>query len=188
MNETELGMRLGPAPALKTWWPSMFPDLALDEEGKAHLVYTHDPEPGGTTAEEGDIRYLGSSRPPYRNWSTPLTISDDGSARAQGFPSVAVRRQGRLPIVEVVWEDSRLAPVDNFAYDVFSSRLAAGAWSPNVRVTDASSLQDAISTGERTGLAANDSGLVFAAWVDRRDKTDVGDTEDDVYGSRVPPR
>jgi hypothetical protein len=54
-------------------------------------------------------------------------------------------------------------------------------------VTDVSSTQDGVSTGDRTGLAANPSGLIFAVWTDRRDKTSTGDGEDDVYGSRIAP-
>ncbi len=188
VNEGELGPNLGPTPTLKSWWPGMFPDVAVDDVGGAHIVYTHDPEPGSATAEEGDIRYISSPRQPYRAWSSPVTVNDDGPGRAQGFPSLAARRAGRFPIVEVVWEDSRLAPVANFAYDIFHSRLTPGrlfSWSINRRVTDESSTQDGGSTGERTGLAANHSGLVFAVWTDRRDKTSTADGEDDVYGSRI---
>jgi len=128
---------------------------------------------------------------PFRDWSSPVTVNDDGPGRAQGFPSLAVRRLGHFPILEVVWEDSRLAPVGNLAYDIFHSRLLPGRWSSwscNRRVTDVSSTQDGVSTGERTGLAANHSGLIFAVWTDRRDKASTSDGEDDVYGSRIAPR
>ena len=190
VNEGELGLNLGPAPTLKTWWTGMFPDVAVDGFGRAHLAYTHDPELGNTTAEEGDIRYVTSPRCPFRAWSSPVTVNDDGSGRAQGFPSLAVRRVGPFPILEVVWEDSRLAPAGNLAYDIFHSRLLPGrwfSWSCNRRVTDVSSTQDGVSTGDRTGLAANPSGLIFAVWTDRRDKASTGDGEDDVHGSRIAP-
>ena len=191
VNEEELGLNLGPAPALKSWWTGMFPGVAVDGDGRAHLVYTHDPEPGSETAEEGDIRYVASPCSPFRDWSSPVTVNDDGPGRAQGFPSLAVRRKGHSPILEVVWEDSRLAPVGNLVYDIFHSRLLPErwfSWSCNRRVTDVSSTQDAVSTGERTGLAANHSGLIFAVWTDRRDKASTSDGEDDVYGSRIAPR
>ena len=190
VNEGELGLNLGPVPALKTWWTGMFPDAAVDGFGRAHLVYTQDPEPGQATAEEGDIRYVTSPRRPFCAWSSPVTVNDDGPGRAQGFPSLAVRRLGPFPILELVWEDSRLAPAGNLAYDIFHSRLLPGpwfSWSCNRRVTDVSSTQDASTTGDRTGLAVNRSGLIFAAWTDRRDKASTGDGEDDVYGSRIAP-
>lgn len=190
VNEDELGLNLGPAPTLKSWWTGMFPDVAVDGHGRAHLVYTHDPEPGSETAEEGDIRYVASPCHPFRDWSSPVTVNDDGPGRAQGFPSLAVRRHGHSHILEVVWEDSRLAPVGNLAYDIFHSRLLPerwSSWSCNRRVTDVSSTQDGVSTGERTGLAANHSGLIFAVWTDRRDKASTSDGEDDVYGSRIAP-
>ncbi len=119
-----------------------------------------------------------------------MTVNDDDPGRAQGFPSLAVRRVLFLPILEVVWEDSRLAPVANQAYDIYHSRLLPGpwfSWSGNRRVTDVSSTQDRLSTGERTSLAANPFGLVFAGWTDRRDKLSSSDAEDDVYGSRIAP-
>ena len=190
VNELELGLNLGPAPTLKSWWTGMFPDVAVDGFGRAHVVYTHDPEAGNATAEEGDIRYVTSPRAPFGAWSSPVTVNDDGPGRAQGFPSLALRRLGIFPILEVVWEDSRLASAGNLVYDIFHSRLLPGrwfSWSGNRRVTDVSSTQDAASTGERTGLAANHSGLVFAVWTDRRDKATTGDGEDDVYGSRIAP-
>jgi hypothetical protein len=190
VNEGELGLDLGPSPTLKSWWTGMFPEVAVDERGRAHIVYTHDPEPGNATAEEGDIRYVTSPRHPFRAWSSPVTVNDDGPGRAQGFPSLAVHRLGCFPALEVIWEDSRLAPADNLAYDIFHSRLLPAwrsSWSGNRRVTDVSSTQDAGSTGERTGIAANNSGLIFAVWTDRRDKASTGDGEDDVYGSRIAP-
>jgi hypothetical protein len=115
-------------------------------------------------------------------------VNDDGPGRAQGFPSIAVRQLFWIPVVEVAWEDCRLAPVENLAYDVFHSRLLGGrraSRARNTRVSDASSTQDGVSTGERTGLAANPGGLVFAVWTDRRDRTATTDGEDDVYGSRI---
>jgi hypothetical protein len=188
VNEMELGLNLGPIPTQKSWWTAMFPDAAVDGAGRAHVVYTHDPEPGSATAEEGDIRHVTSPRPPFVTWSSPATVNDDGPGRAQGFPSIAVRQLFWIPVVEVAWEDCRLAPVENLAYDVFHSRLLGGrraSRARNTRVSDASSTQDGVSTGERTGLAANPGGLVFAVWTDRRDRTATTDGEDDVYGSRI---
>ena len=130
---------------------------------------------------------MSSRRAPFDAWSSPVTLNDDGPGRAQGFPSLAARG----PFVEAVWEDSRLAAVDNYGYDVYHSRLEPGrfrGWSANRRVSDVTSTQDAVSNGERTGLAAHPAGLVFAVWTDRRDKATTGDGEDDVYGSRVSTR
>jgi len=163
----------------------------LDDLGRAHLVYTHDPEPGSSSAEEGDIRYVSSPRPPFRDWSSPETVNDDGPGRAQGFPSLALRRLGNVRSLEVVWEDSRLASNDNGVYDIFHSRLLKGrwhSWSHNQRVTDASSVQSVVSTGERVGVAANHSELIFAVWTDRRGRASVNDPDNDLYGSRIVPK
>lgn len=189
-GELELGATLGPVTALRgrSWWAAMFPAVALDGRGGAHVAFTHDPDPAAGSAEEGDIRHVASPHRPYRAWSSPVTVNDDGPGRAQGFPALATRSQGRTALVEIAWEDSRLADADNARYDVFHSRLILGRrpwWSPNRRVSDVSSLQSVNATGERTALAANDSGIVYAAWTDRRDSAGLSDVVSDVYGSRV---
>ena len=139
----------------------MFPDAVIDRDGRAHIVYVHDPEAGSTTAEEGDVRYVTSARAPYAEWSAPVTVNDDGPGRAQGFASLAARRHGRSTVVEAVWEDTRLAPdlppgapqAQLYLYDIFHARLELGGnavWSANVRVTDASSTQSQTSAAGRT--------------------------------------
>lgn len=194
-----LGTPVGTRPLYKKWWTTMFPDAAIDRSGRAHIVYVHDPEAGSATAEEGDVRYLTSVRAPYGEWSEPVTVNDDGPGRAQGFASLAARRHGRTTVVEAVWEDTRLAPdlppgarqAQLYLYDIFHARLEQGgdaAWSANVRVTEASSTQSQTSIAGRTSVAANDSGVIFSAWSDRRAAVSPSDAATDVYGSRIDPR
>lgn len=198
-DELETGSSLG-SRAYKRWWTTMFPSLVVDVQRRAHIVYTHDPEPIAATAEEGDIRYVTSSGPPYTDWPAPANVNDDGMGRAQGFASLAARRHGHTTIVEAVWEDTRLAPdsmpgmtpaqAQLSLYDVFHARLvpALGAgWSGNRRISDVSSVQNRASTNDRTALTANHSGLIFAAWSDRRGRTLPTEPGDDVFGSRVAP-
>jgi hypothetical protein len=199
-SERETGEVLGPAPFTRRWFTSMFPSALIDRQGRAHLVYTQDPEPFAATAEQGDIRHVSSSGAPYTEWSEPVTVNDDGLGRAQGFPSLATRRQGRVSVVEVVWEDTRLAPgsapgltplqAGVSRYDVFHARLVPASgmgWSANRRVSDVSSAQNGASTNDRTGIAASDFGVVFAVWSDRRGKAGPTDPGDDLYGSRILP-
>ena len=153
-------------------------------------------KPAVDSAEEGDIRYITSAGPPYEEWSFPETVNDDGLERAQGFPSIVVRHRGRLPLIDVVWEDTRLSPEvsvpdppssSNLYFDIFHAGKTPGwgtTWSHNHRVSDASSLQNTLTTGERTSLAAG-SALLYATWADRRDKATVTDQETDIYGSRL---
>ena len=173
-----LGTPAGTRPLYKKWWTTMFPDAAIDRIGRAHIVYVHDPEAGSTTAEEGDVRYLTSARAPYGEWSEPVTVNDDGPGRAQGFASLAARRHGRTTVVEAVWEDTRLAPdlppgaprpsSTSTTSSTRGSSRAGTRWSANVRVTDASSTQSQTSAAGRASVAANDSGVIFSAWIDRR--------------------
>jgi hypothetical protein len=199
-DASETSRDLGPLDFYKQWWPTMFPDLGIDERGRAHIVYGHDPEPGHLTAEEGDIRYVTSHRTPWTDWSSPLTLNDDGPGRAQGFASLTLHRRGRASAADVVWEDTRLSPelpVDpatflspNAYYDIFHARWTcgrgAGRWSANRRVSDASSLQDRAMSGRRTSVTVNDL-VVFAAWTDRRGVSSVTDRSQDVFGSRIAP-
>ena len=129
-----------------------------------------------------------------------MDVNDDGLGRAQGFASLATRRHGRHTVVEAVWEDTRLAP-DSVPgttpsdarlslYDVFHARLASNlepGWSGNRRVSDVSSQQNTANTNDRTAVAANDSGVVFAVWSDRRGKTGPTEAGDDLFGSRIAP-
>jgi hypothetical protein len=192
----EASRDLGPLGLYGRWWTTMLPRLAVERGGRAHIVYTHDPEPALESAEEGDIRYITSAGPPYEKWSFPETVNDDGLERAQGFPSIVVRHRGRSSLIDVVWEDTRLSPEvpvpdppssSNLYYDIFHSHKTSrrhSRWSANHRISDASSLQNTITTGERTSLAANDY-LRYATWADRRDKATVTDEETDIYGSRL---
>ena len=217
----ELPFWLGPYTQYKRWWGGMFPSLEIDGAGGAHVVYAHDPVasatctlpvPGGGTrvvelcspnAEDGDIRYINSNGPPYMAWTSPATVNDDGSGRAQGYPGLAVERNGS---VHVVWEGTRLAadtPVtpaqaftcvftapgacdsSNGYYDLFYGQmLPSGLWLPNLRVSDVSSRQDFTFTGDYTEVAANDT-TVFAVWSDRRHTTNVKYGRDNVFGSRL---
>jgi hypothetical protein len=193
----ELPFWLGPLNFYHRWWGGMFPDVEIDGGGAAHIAYTHDPaenpEPGlSDTPEDGDIRYATSTTSPYTSWSAPLTINDDGMERAQGWATLETRTKNRLTTVYLIWEDHRLSPElptefpnsPNLYYDIFAAKKGFGnsGWFPNTRVSDATSIVDFIFIGDYFDLAANDQ-LVFGIWTDRRDKTDIFDFEDDVYGS-----
>jgi hypothetical protein len=72
----------------------------------------------------------------------------------------------------------------NLYYDIFSAKkgLGSSGWFPNQRVSDMTSIVDFVFIGDYFDLAANDQ-FVFGIWTDRRDKTDIFDFEDDVFGS-----
>jgi hypothetical protein len=122
-DASELPFWLGPHTFYKRWWGAMFPDVEIDGDGLAHLVYTRDPVPNGTctegsvvffqcssNAEDGDIRYSFSGGPPYNAWSAPATVNDDGMNRAQGYAALKVQIGPAGSSVHVIWEDTRLGP------------------------------------------------------------------------------
>lgn len=135
----------------------MFPDIEIAADGRAHLVYTHDPQENGftivdpetgeeiflpdvsTTAEDGDIHYIRSPGKPYTSWSAPMTLNDDGLVRAQGYPALATSQDhhGKTTL-HVLWEDHRRSPEgpsdpDRFGessdlyYDIFATSRRPGA-------------------------------------------------------------
>jgi hypothetical protein len=184
----ELPYWLGPNAFYHRWWGGMFPDVEIDAKGDAHIVYTHDPvDPVANprTAEDGDIRYITSSGPSFTSWSSPVTVNDDASGKAQGYPALETQHGGGT--LHVIWEDHRLSSTDNLYYDIFYSRKVPGngvGWSTNFRVSDTSSISDLVFIGDYNDLTANDR-LLFGVWTDRRDKISIFDLEDDVYGSRI---
>ncbi|HJZ57453.1 MAG TPA: sialidase family protein [Gemmataceae bacterium] len=191
----ELPYWLGPFASYHRWWAGMTPDVEIDAKGDAHIVYTHDPVanpltipgiPGGvsTTPEDGDIRYITSRGPSFTTWSSPVTINDDASGTAQGYPALEIQNGDTL---HVIWEDHRLSSTDNLSYDIFYSRKVPGqgvGWAQNFRVSDASSISDFIFTGDYIDLTSNSS-LLFGVWTDRRHQSSIVAYEDNVFGSRI---
>jgi hypothetical protein len=216
-DTSELPFWLGPHTFYKRWWGSMFPDVEIDGDGLAHLVYTRDPVANGictegtlvlyqcsSNAEDGDIRYGFSAGPPYNVWSAPATVNDDGLNRAQGYAALKVQFGSAGSSIHVIWEDTRLTPEvppsslsdcflsatpvcnsSNLYYDIFYATLQPGVGSSaNARVTDVSSIQDYIFTGDYTDMAAS-ANQAFAVWTDRRRQTSIFAFQDNVYGSVV---
>ena len=195
----ELPFWKGPFSCYERWWGGMFPDVELDPHGGGHVAYTHDPVPGSRTPEDGDIRYVASTRAPYTSWSSPVTVNDDHTASAQGFVALDLKSEGAGPSGKphAIWEDHRLplegpggsecpfaTDVENLEYDIFYSTLQGKHWGPNIRVSDQSSRSDFVFNGDYIDLTTS-NGSLFGIWTDRRDKTTIFDGEDDVWGSRT---
>jgi hypothetical protein len=181
-DSSELPFWLGPNASYHKWWGAMFPDVEIGSDGQATIVYTHDPVAGSTTAEDGDIRYISSQSAPYNVWSSPITVSDDSSGKAQGYAVLEVGNGGQL---YAMWEDHRLSSQDNLFYDCYYSRKTPGSnWASSFRANEVSSMSDFIYIGDYFGITTNNTTL-FSIWADRRDKLSVFDPEDDVYGSLI---
>ena len=169
------------------WWTGMFPSIAMDGNNKLHIAYAASPTPDWSSSEAGDIRYLSSSRAPYRNYTMPITVNQDHLLTAQGFPAIAVEKQGT---VHLTWEDHRMSPnLDNSLYGIYYARKVPGAasFSKEQMVSDTPSLSSNLIGGEYNGLAVNGS-TIFAVWTDRRVDSSIWDYNNDVYGSRVIPK
>ena len=200
---------LGPFAFYHRWFGTMFPDIEIAPDGRAHMVYTHDPEENGftfvdpvtgeeifvpdvsTTAEDGDIRYIRSPGRPFSSWSAPVTLNDDGLVRAQGYPALETSQRGGKTGLHVLWEDHRRSPEgptdpdrfgesSNLFYDIFATSYVPGrGWSRNKRVTDKRSIVDFIFIGDYFDITTSGDGLVFGIWTDRRHQTSIGASLDE---------
>jgi hypothetical protein len=200
---------LGPFAFYHRWFGTMFPDIEIAPDGRAHLVYTHDPEENGftfvdpvtgeeifvpdvsTTAEDGDIRYIRSPGKPFSSWSAPVTLNDDGLVRAQGYPALETSQRGGKTVLHVLWEDHRRSPEgptdpdrfgesSNLYYDIFATSYLPGrGWFRNRRVTDKRSIVDFIFIGDYFDITTSGGRLVFGIWTDRRHQTSIGASLDE---------
>jgi hypothetical protein len=73
-------------------------------------------------------------------------------------------------------------------YDNFVARKAPGQASffTNLRASDTSSISQRDFIGDYTGIAVN-PGTTYVVWTDRRNRTNIFDQNNDVFGSRVIP-
>ena len=167
------------------------PDVEIDGQGGAHIVYTNDPGQDQENGENGDIRYIESNAAPYLDWSAPITVNTDGLTRTQSWATVDTQMVDTNIYVYVMWADFRFTrkgsatppnPME-VLYDIFYVWKLADSpqWSPNLRVTDVSSMAEERTFGDYIDLTAN-SNLVYGVWTDRRNSTDMRDPESDVYG------
>jgi hypothetical protein len=188
-DASEAPFYLGPAGCYERWWLVMGPDVEIDAGGRGHIAYTHDPQPDFASAEDGDIRYVTSSGPPYNSWARPVTVNDDHTASAQGFVALdvksgkprAVWMDHRLPLEIVSEPQCPFFPdLENLEYAIFSATRTGNHWSSNKQVSDHSSMTDFTFLGDYIDLSDD---ARFAVWTDRRDKTSIFDAEDDVWGS-----
>ncbi len=187
----ELNDLLGPNELYHVWWQGMFPSVAIDHQGNAHVVFTMDPTASKVDAESGNVQYARSSGggldPPYTTWTRRVTLGT--GPRAQGFPSVVAQRSNltRKAYIYVAYYDhyrsTNAAP--NLLYDVRYRRSINGGarFTGPVLVTEVPSLSDDGFIGHYFGTAAT-MRRFHVAWTDRADKTSIMDPEDDVFTDR----
>ena len=167
----------------------MLPSLEITPNGIAHMVYSADPTPGNSDGECGDIFYA-KSLFPWDRWSPTKDqkrVNDDSTATFQGYATITSKKIGKNSIIVVAWEDdpnSAEIGEPNLIYDIYSATIdKAGNISPNLRVSDASSLSDFSFIGDYFDISVHRSvgdKIAYVIWADRRDKSSIFDLKDDV--------
>ncbi|HJS73181.1 MAG TPA: hypothetical protein VJ921_02755, partial [Vicinamibacteria bacterium] len=142
----ELNFFLGPNEAYHRWFPGMFPSIAIDHRGNAHITFAMDPTAKKLDAESGNVMYVrstaGAVNPPYRVWTPKPPLALGTGPRAQGFPNVVAQRSNLTinSYIYVAYYDHYRSPVTapNLFYDVRYRRSVNGGigFGAPVTVTD----------------------------------------------------
>jgi hypothetical protein len=187
----ELNLFLGPNENYHRWFPGMFPSVAIDHRGNAHVAFAADPNANKIDVESGNVQYMrsikGALNPPYTAWVARVALGT--GPRAQGFPNVVAQRSNLTAnaYVYVAYYDHyrSLAAAPNQLYDVRYRRSINGGatFTPPVTVTDVVSLSDFLFIGDYFDTTTT-MRRFHLAWTDRGDKTDIFDVEDDVFADR----
>ena len=187
----ELNLFLGPNENYHRWFAGMFPSVAIDHRGNAHVAFAMDPNKSKVDAESGNVQYMRSTRcalnPPYTTWLARLTLGS--GARAQGFPNVVAQRSNLTTnaYIYVAYYDHyrSTAAAPNLFYDVrYRKSVNGGAtFAGPITVTDVVSFSDNEFVGDYFDTSTT-MRRFHLAWTDRGDKTDIFDFEDDVFADR----
>jgi hypothetical protein len=193
----ELDLFLGPGvtePNYHRWFGAMFPAIAIDHRGYAHVVFTMDPTANKLDAEAGNVQYVRSTvsagNPPYTTWGGRVNIGPTPNPKAQGYPNVVAQRSNLTTnsYVYIAYYDHYRSPAatPNLLYDVryHRSTNSGGAFpKAGIRVTDVPSMSDFEFIGDYFDAAAT-MRRYHLVWTDRADKTSINDLEDDIFADR----
>lgn len=167
----ELPRYLCPSAAYHNPWQAMWPSLAVDPGGRAHLVFTSDPTPGAADGECGDV-FTVTSAPPYTVWSAAAPVAS--GAGFQGFGQVvAQRRAAGGCTVDYAYLDHGVSPLTspNLLYDVKrrESTDCGTTLLPPVPISARSSVSQFDHIGTHAIDLTATPTRTLAAWVSRSD-------------------
>lgn len=111
-----------------------FPQIAVDQSGVLHVVYSYDPD-GFNTGDVVNVYYRRSTNS-GSTWSTELRLNDDATTRDQFSPTLQVSGS----TVTASWYDRRLDS-NNILLDYYRRTSTDGGlnWTASERITDVSS-------------------------------------------------
>jgi len=188
----ELPFYLGPNQSYHRWWGGMFPSVAIDHLGKAHVAFAADPNTNKLDPESGNVYTIrnlqGAVSPPYTTLWTARAAIGSGSM-AQGWATIVAQRvvSSNKPIIYVAYADHYKSAAlgagkQNLIYDVRyrKSIIGGGTFQAPVTVTDQSSLSDFLFIGDYFDSSTT-SRRYHVIWTDRADKFSILDYEDDIY-------
>ena len=108
------------------------PQLAVDDQGRLHLVYSRDPDGIPGSGDNIDVYYRRSVDGAF-TWGPEIRLNDDTTTNDQYHPTIQVRGN----TVMATWNDRRRDPNNlNFGYFKRVSTDGGQTWFPNVRVSN----------------------------------------------------
>jgi len=131
------------------------PCIAVDPNGNAYAIWVD--ERNSLGGPNNDIYF--AYRPAGGSWGANVKVNDDLGLASQGYPSIAVDRNGNA---YALWYDLR-DTLGGQHYDIyFAYRQAHGNWQTNVKVND--DVGDHYKSD--TSIAVDNSSNAYAVWSD----------------------
>jgi len=195
----EVPFYLGPKGLYFSIASSMFPSLAIDHLGNAHMVFSFNPATTNRfTPESANVGYIKSvnSAPTglvptiYSKWSLKSTLA--GGFGAQLFPTVTTQHvhESAKPYVYVSWLDTTIsAPFGaanaNIVYDARYkvSKTGGPTFGATIVSSDHASTSDFVSIGAYAGSTAS-PGIFHFSWTDNRFSFSVFASKTHIFADR----
>ncbi len=150
---------------------SMEPSLAMDSEGRIHVVWMDLTNLGGAGAD-WDILY--KSYISDSGWSTTEVVSTESIADSF-FPSIAADSLGNI---HVAWYDNTDYAGSGTDWDIFYKRWNSSSWTTTEVVSTEST-----GTSENPSIAVDSLGNIHITWADTTNYNGAG-TDWDIFYKR----
>lgn len=140
----------------------------LDKEGNLYCVWTD------TRSGNSDI-YFSASSDNGNSWAENICISDDLTGQEQARAKIIITENN---VICAVWDDNRDGST---LFDIYCSVSTdkGKSWSRNIKINDDTTRSWQIAPS----ITSDNSGKIYLAWMDSREKNKKGERESSIYFS-----
>ncbi len=181
----EVSQWLDPYDSYHRWFATMFPVLAVDEEGMVYVATTAD-NSNINDAEAGNIyvtwAWLDYTVSTLGSWAKPKAVGSGGGA--QGFPTMAARYDGAAGMYKVFLGYYSYTKKNAYYKTLYrmgqrKPGTVKVSWKGKVTLSDRLSVTDDYFLGDYIDSAITGRHF-YVAWTDRSDAYSKTDYDDDV--------